>query len=68
VVDFKFEINEAGVQQLQQKLEEKLAAGLHVPLDGDEETAVQNVLNQMTNMGITPNESEVRKIVREARG
>jgi len=68
VVDFNFEINEAGMQQLQQELEEKFAAGLQVPLDGDEETAVQSVLDQMSSMGITPNESEVRKIVRDARG
>ncbi|WP_238963860.1 hypothetical protein KN248_013000 [Mycobacterium paraintracellulare] len=66
--DFKFEINKAGMEQLERELQEQFSAGLQIPLEGSEDDAVRTVVQQLSNMGATPNEPEVRRIVREARG
>jgi hypothetical protein len=67
VADFKFEINKAGMEQLQRDLEEKFSGGVQVPLDGSEEDAVRSVIEQLQSMGVTPNDANVREIVRQAR-
>jgi hypothetical protein len=62
-----FEINKAGMEQLQRGLEEKFSAGVQVPLGGSEEDAIQSVKDQLTKMGTVPNDSAVEKLVRDAR-
>jgi hypothetical protein len=63
----KFKTNEAGMRQLQRDLEAKFSGGLRVPADGSEEDAVRDVTAQLEALGATPNEAEVRRIVRENR-
>ncbi|WP_139809358.1 hypothetical protein [Mycobacterium avium] len=65
--NFKFKINKAGMEQLQRDMEEKFAGGVRVPLDGSEENAVRSVIEQLQSMGVTPNDANVREIVRQAR-
>ena len=67
MADFNFEINKAGMEQLQRDLEEKFSGGVQVPLDGSEEDAVRSVIEQLQSMGVTPNDANVREIVRQAR-
>jgi|KBSSwiStaDraftv2_1062776.scaffolds.fasta_scaffold2419799_1 hypothetical protein len=62
-----FEINEAGMKNLEQDLAEKFSAGIQIPAEGSEADAIDNVKDQLKNMGATPNDAEVEKIVREAR-
>ncbi|MBX7453409.1 hypothetical protein GR927_35970 [Mycolicibacterium sp. 3033] len=63
----KFVPNKAGMAKLQRDLEKKFSAGIQIPLSGSEADAVADVKKQMKNMGLTPNEAEVRKMVRDAR-
>jgi len=67
VADFEFEINEAGMQQLERELQERFSAGIQVPLEGSEVDAIQSVKDQLTSMGATRNDAEVERIVRDAR-
>jgi hypothetical protein len=67
VSDFKFEINEAGMQQLERELQERFSAGLQVPLEGSEADAIESVKDQLRSMGAEPNDAEVEKIVRDVR-
>ncbi len=63
-----FKINQAGMDNLKAKLEKRqFSSGIQVPLDGTEADAIQSVNDQLKKMGATPNEAEVRKIVREVR-
>jgi hypothetical protein len=49
----------------QRDLEEKFSAVIQIPLDGPEDDAVRSVKDQLKNMGVTPNDSEVEKMVRD---
>ncbi|OBF42575.1 hypothetical protein A5719_03350 [Mycolicibacterium peregrinum] len=63
----KVKINQAGMRQLQRDLEKRMSAGIRVPLDGSEADAIRSVKDQIKKMGATPDDAEVRKMVREAR-
>jgi hypothetical protein len=65
VADFK--INKAGMDKLQRDLEKQFSGGIEIPLDGSEEDAIRSVKDQLKEMGATPNDSEVEKLVRDAR-
>ncbi|MFN6544743.1 hypothetical protein [Mycolicibacterium nivoides] len=60
-------INRADMRQLQRDLEKSLSSGVRVPLDGSEADAIRSVKDQLKKMGATPDDGEVRKIVRKAR-
>ncbi|APE17771.1 hypothetical protein BOH72_23420 [Mycobacterium sp. WY10] len=62
-----FEINEAGMAQLQQELEQHFSGGLQVPLGGSEEDAIRSVKEQLEALGATPDHAEVERMVRETR-
>jgi hypothetical protein len=62
-----FKINKAGMRKLERDLQ-KQVPGVHVPLDGSEDAAVRSVKDQLKKMGTAPNDANVRKMVREARG
>jgi hypothetical protein len=61
-----FKINPAGIKKLERDIQKKIP-GVQVPLDGSEDDAIRSVKDQLKKMGATPNDSNVRKIVREAR-
>lgn len=63
----EFEINPAGMEQLERQLQEQFSAGIQVPLGGSEEEAVQSVREQLISMGATPDDAAVRQIVRDKR-
>jgi hypothetical protein len=62
-----FQINPAGLAKLQRDLEKKLSGGINIPLGGDEADAIRDVTKQLTELGVTPNDNEVRRLVREKR-
>ena len=62
-----FELNKAGLRKLEDDLKKKLSGGVNVPRDGSEAAAVSDVKAQLKKMGVTPNDAEVRRLVREAR-
>jgi hypothetical protein len=62
-----FKFNKAGMKKLEQDIQKKVA-GVHIPPDGSEDDAVRSVTDQLKKMGTTPNDANVRKMVREARG
>jgi hypothetical protein len=62
-----FKINKAGMEKLEQDLERQFSGGIQIPAGGSEAEAVRSVKDQLRNMGATPNDAEVRKMVREAR-
>jgi chromosomal replication initiation ATPase DnaA len=64
---FKFEINKAGMDKLEQDLKKRFAAGIEVALDGSEDEAILSVKEQLKDMGVTPNDTEVERLVREVR-
>ena len=55
------------MEKLERYLQEEFCAGVQIPLDGSESEAIRSVRDQLTTMGVTPNDSEVEKIVRNAR-
>ncbi|ORV91187.1 hypothetical protein AWC11_11310 [Mycobacterium interjectum] len=57
MADFKFD----------PEFEKRLSAGIRIPLDGTEHDAIHSVKHQMKEMGLTPNDAEVVKIVAAAR-
>ena len=63
----KFKINTSGMKKLEGDLEKKSSGGLQVLSRGAEEEAVRSLQDQLKKMGVTPNDSEVRKMVRDAR-
>jgi hypothetical protein len=65
VADFR--INKAGMKKLERDLEKQFSGGIQIPLDGSEAEAIRSVKDQLNNMGVTPNDSEVQKMVRDAR-
>ncbi|WP_062894950.1 hypothetical protein [Mycobacterium avium] len=67
MVDFNFELNKAGIEQFERDLQERFSAGIQIPLGGSEDDAIRSVKDQLEKMGVTPNDSEVQKLVREAR-
>jgi hypothetical protein len=62
-----FDIDKAGMEKLERYLQEEFCAGVQIPLDGSESEAIRSVRDQLTTLGVTPNDSEVEKIVRNAR-
>lgn len=64
----KFVPNKAGMAKLQRDLEKQFSAGIQIPLGGTESDAIDEVKKQMKDMGITPNDAEVRKLVQKHRG
>lgn len=62
-----FEINEAGIEKLTHDLEQRFSAGIQIPLEGSEADAIRSVKEQLEKMGLTPDDSAVEKLVREAR-
>lgn len=62
-----FKINPEGMEKLQRDLEKQFSDGIHIPLEGSEEDAVQSVKDQLTKMGATPDDTNIRKVVRDAR-
>jgi uncharacterized protein YpuA (DUF1002 family) len=62
-----FKENKAGMDKLRQELEQQFSAGVQIPLEGTEEDAIRSVKDQLKNMGVTPNDAEVERIVRNAR-
>jgi hypothetical protein len=62
-----FEINEAGIEKLTRDLEQRFSAGIQIPLEGPETDAILSVKEQLEKMGLTPDDSAVEKLVREAR-
>lgn len=54
--------------KLQRDLEKKFSGGVQVPAGGTEEDAVQSVKDQLTEMGATPNDAAVLKMIRDVRG
>jgi hypothetical protein len=64
----EFKINPAGIAKLQRDLEKKFSGGINVPLGGNEADAIRDVKKQLTDLGVKPNETEVRRMVQEKRG
>ncbi len=62
----EFEINKQHMDEPQLDSESQFA-DLRVPLGGSEDEAIRSVTEQLTSMGVTPNEAPVQKIVRQAR-
>ena len=62
-----FKINPAGMAALQRDLEKKFSGGINIPLEGDEASAIRDVKKQLTDLGVEPNDAEVRRLVRESR-
>lgn len=63
----KFKINNAGLRNLEKDLKKKLSADVPVPTTGSESDATDSVKKQLKKMGVTPNDAEVRRIVRGTR-
>lgn len=63
----EFTLNKAGIRKLENDLKKKLPGGVTVPLSGSESAAIGSVKTQLKKMGVTPNDTEVRRMVREAR-
>ncbi|MEZ0338549.1 hypothetical protein ACAG25_01025 [Mycobacterium sp. pV006] len=63
----EFKINPAGMAKLQRDLERKFSGGVNIPLGGDEAAAIRDVKKQLTDLGVEPNDAEVRRLVREKR-
>lgn len=49
------------------KLRQLLGSGVQVPLDGDEDAAIDDVARQLNDAGIEPDRDQVTTIVREER-
>lgn len=62
-----FKPNKAGMDKLKRDLEKKFSGGVRVPAGGSEADAVKSVKDQLKKMGVTPNDSAVAKMVRDAR-
>lgn len=62
-----FKINQAGMAKLQHDLEKKFSGGINIPLGGTEADAIRDVKNQLINLGVQPNDAEVRRLVQEKR-
>ena len=65
--DVRFEWNEDGLQKLERQLQEQFSGGINVPLEGSEDDAIRSVIDQLTAMGVTPNEAAIAEKVREVR-
>jgi hypothetical protein len=63
----KFEIDTAGIKKLVRDLEERVSDGIEIPLGGSDAEAIRSVTDQLKNVGITPNDTEIAKMVRDAR-
>ncbi|QEM47170.1 hypothetical protein [Mycolicibacterium grossiae] len=62
-----FRFNNDGLKRLQENLEGQFSGGLQVPLGGSEEEAVASVRQQLVELGVTPNDEEVVRVVRDVR-
>ncbi|KKE99408.1 hypothetical protein [Mycolicibacterium obuense] len=62
-----FKFNAAGMAALQRDLEKKFSGGIEIPLEVDEDAAIRDVTKQLTDIGVEPNDAEVRRLVRESR-
>lgn len=49
------------------KFRQLISSGVQVPLDGDEDAAIDDVVRQLSDAGIEPDRDEVTTIVREER-
>ncbi len=58
----RFEFNKAGMKKLEDDLIEQFPAGIRIPLDGSEDAAIRSVTDQLAQMGVMPNESEIREM------
>jgi hypothetical protein len=47
----EFEINKAGMEQLERELQEKFSSGIQVPQGGSEADAIQSVKDQFDPVG-----------------
>lgn len=63
-----FKPTKAAIRKLENDLKKKMAGGVKVPRGGSEAAAISDVKAQLKKMGVTPNDAEVRRTVREARG
>lgn len=62
-----FKFNAAGLAALQRDLEKKFSGGISIPLEVDEDAAIRDVKKQLADLGVEPNDVEVRRLVRESR-
>ncbi len=63
----RIKINTAGMKKLVRDVEKRVSKGIQIPLDGSEDEAIRSVKDQLKKMGLTPNDSEVRRLVRDRR-
>lgn len=64
----KYDITSASdIRKLSKELTSGIPKEIRVPLDGSETAAVAAVKKQWKSAGFEPSDSEVRKMVREAR-
>ncbi|ORV91183.1 hypothetical protein AWC11_11290 [Mycobacterium interjectum] len=62
-----FEFNFDGMKQAVRDLQNRAEAGVSVPLGGSEDDAIRSVQDQLVEMGLTPDDAEVERYVRDAR-
>jgi hypothetical protein len=62
-----FEWNNDGLEKLQRQLQEQFSGGVDIPLDGSEDEAIWSVINQLQGKGLTTNDAEIAKWVRDHR-
>jgi hypothetical protein len=61
------EWNDDGLEELQRQLQKKLRTGSNVPLGGSEAEAIHLVKDQLTGIGLTPNDADIEQWVRDLR-
>lgn len=62
-----FGLNFDGMKKRLRDLDERASEGISVPLGGSDEDAIRSVNEQLRKIGLDPDESEVRRYVRDHR-
>jgi hypothetical protein len=63
-----FELNMDGMNEFVRNLEKQFSGKkIRVPLDGSDDEAMRSVKDQIKKLGLTPNDAEIEKYVRDAR-
>lgn len=63
----KFEWNQDGLAEFERELKDQLSGDVEVPLGGSEDDAVRSVIQQLQSKGLSTNDAEVARWVRDHR-
>ena len=65
--DMEIEWNQDGLAELERQVKDQLSGDIGVSLDGSEEDAIQSVIQQLQDKGLSTDDAEVARWVRDQR-